>query len=160
MTTHVGTGLFCLVRFINRFLREVFFRAGIYEPRNEFFRFLSVGVIALRLGLCYPVLLGSRKDVYVLNLEYLRSGFWNIQLLQRRSKPGVDEIVKILLRRPNICDMYAFAATAKASYVEYSTGRLAGIAMMPRLFASLMGFAEFVSVSSSGALFHTMTALL
>jgi hypothetical protein len=31
MTTHVGTGLFCLVRFIKRFLREVFFRAAIYE---------------------------------------------------------------------------------------------------------------------------------
>jgi len=29
MTTHVGTGRFCLVRFINRFLREVFLRAGI-----------------------------------------------------------------------------------------------------------------------------------
>lgn len=45
MTTHVGTGLFCLVRFNNRFLREVFFRAAIYEPRIDFFRFLSVGVI-------------------------------------------------------------------------------------------------------------------
>jgi hypothetical protein len=50
MTTHVGTGLFCLVRFNNRFLREVFFRAAIYEPRIDFFRFLSVGVIAL----CIP----------------------------------------------------------------------------------------------------------
>jgi hypothetical protein len=29
MTTHVGTGLFCLVRFINLFFREVFFRAAI-----------------------------------------------------------------------------------------------------------------------------------
>jgi hypothetical protein len=46
MTTHVGTGLFCLVRFIKRFLREVFFRAAIYERKNDFFRFLSVGVPA------------------------------------------------------------------------------------------------------------------
>src|SRR3712207_249418 len=29
MTTHVGTGLFCLVRFISLFLRDVFFRAAI-----------------------------------------------------------------------------------------------------------------------------------
>lgn len=45
MTTQVGTGRFCLVRFIKRFLREVFLRAAIYEPKNDFFRFLSVGVI-------------------------------------------------------------------------------------------------------------------
>jgi hypothetical protein len=44
MTTHVGTGLFCLVRFIKRFFREVFFRAAIYKRRIDFFRFLSVGV--------------------------------------------------------------------------------------------------------------------
>jgi hypothetical protein len=44
MTTQVGTGLFCLVRFIKRFFREVFFLAGIYNLIN-FFRFLSVGVI-------------------------------------------------------------------------------------------------------------------
>jgi hypothetical protein len=49
MTTHVGTGRFCLVRFNKRFLREVFFRVAIYEPRNDFFRFLSVGVLALLL---------------------------------------------------------------------------------------------------------------
>jgi hypothetical protein len=47
MTTHAGTGLFCLVRFINRFLREVFFRAAIYDRRIPFFRFLSVGVPSL-----------------------------------------------------------------------------------------------------------------
>jgi hypothetical protein len=46
MTTHAGTGLFCLVRFINLILREVFFRAGIYERRIDFLRFLSVGVLA------------------------------------------------------------------------------------------------------------------
>jgi hypothetical protein len=46
MTTQVGTGLFCLARFNRRFLREVFFRAAIYEPRIDFFRFLSVGVPA------------------------------------------------------------------------------------------------------------------
>jgi hypothetical protein len=45
MTTHAGTGLFCLVRFINLILREVFFRAGIYERRIDFLRFLSVGVL-------------------------------------------------------------------------------------------------------------------
>jgi hypothetical protein len=44
MTTHVGTGRFCLVRFIKRFLREVFLRAAIYEGSLNFFRFLSVGV--------------------------------------------------------------------------------------------------------------------
>jgi hypothetical protein len=44
MTTHVGTGRFCLVRFIKRFLREVFLRAAIYERSIDFFRFLSVGV--------------------------------------------------------------------------------------------------------------------
>jgi hypothetical protein len=48
MTTHVGTGLFCLVRFNRRFLREVFLRAAIYEPRVVFFGFLSVGVNAGR----------------------------------------------------------------------------------------------------------------
>jgi hypothetical protein len=48
MTTHAGTGLFCLVAFINRFLREVFFRAGIYERRIPCFRFLSVGVRAIQ----------------------------------------------------------------------------------------------------------------
>jgi hypothetical protein len=45
MTTHVGTGLFCLVRFINLFLREVFFRAAMYDLRINFLLFLSVGVI-------------------------------------------------------------------------------------------------------------------
>jgi hypothetical protein len=45
MTTHVGTGRFCLVRFNSRFLRDVFFRAAIYERRIDFFRFLSVGVL-------------------------------------------------------------------------------------------------------------------
>ncbi|MCI0562529.1 MAG: hypothetical protein MN733_28930 [Nitrososphaera sp.] len=44
MTTHAGTGLFCLVRFINLFFREVFFRAGIYERKVLPARFLSVGV--------------------------------------------------------------------------------------------------------------------
>jgi len=33
------------VRFINLILREVFFRAGIYERRIDFLRFLSVGVL-------------------------------------------------------------------------------------------------------------------
>jgi hypothetical protein len=46
MTTHVGTGLFCLVRFINLFLREVFFRAGICDFRINFLWFLSVGLHA------------------------------------------------------------------------------------------------------------------
>jgi hypothetical protein len=49
MTTHAGTGLFCRVRFIKRFFRDVFFRAAIYERRIPFFRFLSVGVSALML---------------------------------------------------------------------------------------------------------------
>jgi hypothetical protein len=44
MTTHAGTGLFCRVRFISLFLRDVFFRAAIYDPSVHFFRFLSVGV--------------------------------------------------------------------------------------------------------------------
>ena len=47
MTTHVGTGLFCLVRFINLFLREVFFRAAMYDLRINFLLFLSVDVIEL-----------------------------------------------------------------------------------------------------------------
>jgi hypothetical protein len=46
MTTHVGTGLFCLVRFINLFLREVFFRAAICDFRINFLWFLSVGLHA------------------------------------------------------------------------------------------------------------------
>jgi hypothetical protein len=49
MTTQVGTGLFCLVRFIKRFLREVFFRAAIFETKIDFFGFLSVGLIALHI---------------------------------------------------------------------------------------------------------------
>jgi hypothetical protein len=44
MTTHAGTGLFCFVRFCSLILREVFFRAAIYERRIDFLRFLSVGV--------------------------------------------------------------------------------------------------------------------
>jgi hypothetical protein len=44
MTTQAGTGLFCLVRFIKRFFRDVFFLAAMYERIFHFFRFLSVGV--------------------------------------------------------------------------------------------------------------------
>ena len=44
MTTHVGTGLFCLVRFISLFLREVFFRAAMSDFRINFLPFLSVDV--------------------------------------------------------------------------------------------------------------------
>jgi hypothetical protein len=44
MTTHAGTGLFCLVRFKSLFFLEVFLRAAMYDRRFHFFRFLSVGV--------------------------------------------------------------------------------------------------------------------
>ncbi len=44
MTTHVGTGLFCLVRFISLFLREVFFLAAMSDFRINFLLFLSVSV--------------------------------------------------------------------------------------------------------------------
>jgi len=68
MTTHVGTGLFCLVRFINLFLREVFFRAAIYDLRINFLLFLSVGVTEL----C---------DITNQVFEIHRRLIWNIPIL-------------------------------------------------------------------------------
>jgi hypothetical protein len=50
MTTQAGTGLFCSVRFISRFLRDVFFLAAMYDRRIPFFRFLSVGVTVRSAG--------------------------------------------------------------------------------------------------------------
>jgi hypothetical protein len=37
MITHAGTGWFCLVFFISRFLRDVFLRAAIYFPFMDSF---------------------------------------------------------------------------------------------------------------------------
>jgi hypothetical protein len=45
MITHAGTGWFCLVFFISRFLRDVFLRAAIYGFWILFLRLISVGVI-------------------------------------------------------------------------------------------------------------------
>src|SRR5919109_1730835 len=59
MTTHVGTGLFCLVRFISLFLREVFFRAAMCDFRINFLPFLSVSVPALagaKIALVYAAI--------------------------------------------------------------------------------------------------------
>jgi hypothetical protein len=42
MITHAGTGWFCLVFFISRFLRDVFLRAAIYVCSILFLRLLSV----------------------------------------------------------------------------------------------------------------------
>jgi hypothetical protein len=44
MMTHAGTGEFCLVFFISRFLRDVFLRAAMYVSWILFLRLLSVGV--------------------------------------------------------------------------------------------------------------------
>jgi hypothetical protein len=44
MIIHAGTGWFCLVFFISRFLRDVFLRAAMYVSWMFFIRLLSVGL--------------------------------------------------------------------------------------------------------------------